>query len=62
MTYGLSTRVFIEDGPAAQALQVQVGHSTARSWRALDPELRLALVQQALTAANDRTDAFPIAV
>jgi hypothetical protein len=62
MIYGLSTRVFIEDGAAAQALQVQAGRSTARSWRALDAERRFALIQQALTPANDGIDTFSIAL
>jgi hypothetical protein len=62
MAYGLSTRVFIEDGPAVRAIEVQESHSTARSWRALDPELRFALVQRALTPANDCIDEFSIAL
>jgi hypothetical protein len=62
MTYGLSTRAFIEDGPAVQAIQVQASHSTARSWRALDAERRLAIVERALQPANDFIDAFPLAL
>ena len=44
MTYGLSTRAFIEDGPATQAIQAQLSRSTARSWRALDADLRIRLL------------------
>jgi hypothetical protein len=62
MTYGLSPRAFIENGAAVQALQAQVSRSTARSWRALDPNLRLALVEQALMPANDLVDAYPPAL
>jgi hypothetical protein len=63
MTYGLSTRAFIEDGPAVQVIHAQASRSTARSWRALDPEHRLALVEQALAApANDLLDEYPIAL
>lgn len=63
MTYGLSTRVFIENGPAAQAIEArQKLHSTARTWRALDDERRLALVERALKPANDIIDAYPLAL
>jgi len=62
MTYGLSTRAFIEDGPAVQVAQANALHSTARSWRALDEACRLQLVEQALKAANDRIDAYPLAL
>ena len=62
MTYGLSTRAFIEDGPAVQAIRARANYSTARSWHALNPERRLALVEQALEPANDRIDAYPLAL
>ena len=62
MTYGLSTRVFIENGPAVQAIEAQSLHSTARSWRALDEDRRLALIERALKPANDIIDAYPIAL
>ena len=35
MTYGLSTRAFIEDGPVEQVANAEARRSTARSWRAL---------------------------
>jgi hypothetical protein len=62
MTYGLSTRAFIEDGPVAQVVNADSLRSTARSWRALDEARRLELIEQALTAANDLFDAFPLAL
>jgi hypothetical protein len=62
MTYGLSTRAFIEDGPAVQAIRQRSSYSTARSWRALSAERRIALIEQALEPANDRIDAYPLAL
>lgn len=62
MTYGLDTRAFIENGPASQVIQVQSSRSTARSWHALDPERRLALVERTLSPANDLIDAYPLAL
>jgi hypothetical protein len=63
MIYGLSTRAFIEDGPAVQAIHAKESHSTARSWRALDAQQRLVLIEQALSApANDLFDAYPPAL
>ena len=62
MTYGLSTSAFIEDGPEVQAMRSRSSYSTARSWRALDADLRLALVEQALKPANDLIDAYPLAL
>ena len=58
MTYGLSPRLFVENGPAVRAAEVRDLH---RNWRALDPDNRLALIQTALRPANDR-DGFPIAL
>jgi len=62
MTYGLSTSAFIEDGPEVQAMRTRSSYSTARSWRALTAERRLALIEQALAPANDRIDAYPLAL
>ena len=62
MTYGLSPRVFIEDGPTAEVMKVQSAHSTARSWRALDADSRLAAIERALKPANDLIDAYPMAL
>ena len=62
MAYGLSTRVFIEDGPAEQVAKAEAVRSTARSWRVLSDASRLEIVEQALRAANDRIDGYPIAL
>jgi hypothetical protein len=62
MAYGLSTRAFIEDGPAEQLARADALRSTARAWHALDGARRLALVERALKPANDCIDAFPLAL
>lgn len=62
MAYGLSTRAFIEDGATEQVAKVGAGRSTARAWRALSESCRLQAVEQALRAANDRIDGYPIAL
>jgi hypothetical protein len=62
MAYGLSTRAFIEDGPVEQVAKAQALRSTARSWRALNHSCRFEIIEQALRAANDRIDGFPIAL
>lgn len=62
MTYGLSTRAFIEDGPAQQVAQATTLRSTARNWRALDEAHRIELIELALKPANDCLDEFPLAL
>jgi hypothetical protein len=62
MTYGLSTHLFIENGPASQALRVRASYSTARSWRALNPDRRLAAIERALAPANDPIDDYATAL
>jgi hypothetical protein len=62
MAYGLSTRAFIENGPVEQVAKLDAMRSTARSWRALNEACRLALIEQAVRAANDRVDEFPLAL
>ena len=62
MTYGLSTRSFVEDGPAEQVARLDAGRSTARSWRVLSEACRLAVIEQALHPANDRIDGYPMAL
>jgi len=62
MTYGLSTRAFIEDGPVQQVANVGATRSTARAWRVLDEARRLDLIEQALKPANDCLDPFPLAL
>jgi hypothetical protein len=62
MAYGLSTRAFVENGPFEQVAKLDEMRSTARKWRVLDEACRLALVEHAVRAANDRIDAFPFAL
>ena len=62
MTYGHSTRAFIEDGPVEQVAKADALRSTARAWRALDEAHRIELIDTALKAANDRLDAYPLAL
>ncbi len=62
MTYGLSTRAFVEDGPVEQVAKLESTRSTARSWRVLDEARRIELIEQALLAATDRIDGYPIAL
>jgi hypothetical protein len=62
MAYGLSPRVFIEDGPELQVAAVQARRSTARAWRALDEARRLQLIERALTPANDCFPTYPLAL
>jgi hypothetical protein len=62
MAYGSSTRAFIEDGPVEQIAKAGAVRSTARSWRVLDHACRLEIVEQALRAANDRLDGYPLAL
>jgi hypothetical protein len=62
MAYGLSTRAFVENGPVEQVAKADFVRSTARSWRALNEACRLEVIEQALRAANDRIDGYPIAL
>ena len=62
MAYGLSTRAFVEGGPVELVAKAAATRSTARSWRALSEARRLEIVEQACRAANDRIDAFPLAL
>jgi hypothetical protein len=62
MAYGLSTRAFIEDGPVEQVAKAESIRSRARSWEALSDACRLEIIEQALRAANDRIDGYPIAL
>lgn len=62
MTYGHSTRAFIEDGPAEQAAKAAAAHSTARTWHLLDEARRLELVERVLFPANDCLDDLPLAL
>jgi hypothetical protein len=54
MTYGLSTRLFIENGPELTARQAQRRSSAAAHqlvWRKLPPAERIDLVDRFLKAA-----------
>ena len=62
MAYGPSTRAFIEDGTVEQVAKAESTRSSARSWHALSDGCRLAIVEQALRAANDRIDGYPLAL
>ena len=62
MAYGLSTRAFIEDGPVEQVAKADSIRSRARSWQALSDACRLEIIEQALRAANDRIDGYPLAL
>ena len=62
MAYGLSPRAFIEDGLVEQVVKLESMRSNARSWRALNDASRLEAIEQALRAANDRIDGYPIAL
>ena len=62
MAYALSTRAFIEDGPVEQVAKAETTRSTARSWRALSEACRIEIIAQALHAANDRIDGYPLAL
>ena len=62
MTYGHSPRVLAGDGAVINSASAENSRSTARSWRALDADLRLALIERALHPANDIIDGFPLAL
>ncbi|HEX8937035.1 MAG TPA: hypothetical protein VF776_02100 [Sphingomicrobium sp.] len=62
MAYGLSTRTFSENGPAEQAARANIVRTPVRSWQALNEAGRLELIEQALSAANDRIDGYPLAL
>jgi hypothetical protein len=51
MAYGLNPALFLEDGPALNAARSAAARRSSSqylAWRSLDPERRLALVDQAL--------------
>ena len=62
MAYGLSTRAFIEGGPVEQVAKIETLRMAASSWRGMSHACRLAAVEQAVRADNDRIDAFPLAL
>ena len=64
MAYGLSPRLFVENGPAVTAAESQPPRSSTvyRAWGDLSQECRLAVVERALKPANDVIDAYPVAL
>lgn len=63
MTYGHSTSLSAEDAMVERALASACGTSGGdQAWRLLDPDRRLALIEQALKPANDFIDNFPVAL
>ncbi|HET7317485.1 MAG TPA: hypothetical protein VFI88_08685 [Sphingomicrobium sp.] len=65
MTYGLSPRLFVEDGPAVHAAEAAAARPSTRflPWRKLDPDCRLKMIEHALSApANDLVDELPLAL
>lgn len=62
MAYGLSTRAPTEDGPVGQVTRIETARSKLPGWRALSEASRLEIIEQALRAANDRIDGYPLAL
>ena len=62
MAYGLRIRALIEDRPVEQPAKAQTPRVGGRSWHALSEASRLELIEQALRAANDRIDGYPLAL
>jgi hypothetical protein len=59
MTYGQWSPASEQDPVVARELARASG---TWAWRQLDADLKLKLVDKALEAANDRIDAFPLAL
>ena len=62
MTYGLSTRAFIEDGPVEQVARLESTPHHRALLAVLNEACRLAVIERALGPANDRIDGYPIAL
>ena len=65
MTYSLSPRLFVENGPAEQAANVAAARPAVRflPWRKLDSKRRFEAIECALKApANDAGDNLPLAL
>lgn len=62
MAYGLRTRARIEYRPAAQVEKADASALSERSWLDLSEACRFQVIEQALRAANDRIDGYPIAL
>ena len=61
MAYGFSTRAPSEDAALEQAAKMETSRSTT-AWQALSEACKLEVVEQALRAANDRIDGYPLAL
>ena len=62
MTYGHSTRA-----PAESAVEKALARASGtwggyQVWRQLDADRRFQMIEQALNPANDRIDAYPMAL
>jgi hypothetical protein len=64
MAYGLSPGLFLENGPANEAANARAARPASRfsSWRKLDSECRLALVDKALASPANDLDSYPLAL
>ena len=62
MAYGFRTRALIEDRPVDEPAKAQTPGFAGRSWQKLSEAGRLELIEQALRAANDRIDGYPLAL
>ena len=62
MAYGLSTRALIDDGPVEQVARTTAVRPSGLKWQTLSDVNRLEAVEQALRAANDRIDGYPLAL
>jgi hypothetical protein len=62
MAYGLRTRAPVEGGPVEEVAEAKSSRPAARSWQTLSEASRLELIEQALKAANDRIDGYPLAL
>ena len=56
MAYGLGNRAASGEGLVVEVVKV------AKSWRMLSEASRLEAIEQALRAANDRIDGYPLAL
>jgi acyl-CoA reductase-like NAD-dependent aldehyde dehydrogenase len=63
MTYGQRIHAPMKDDAVERALARASGTwGGYQAWRQLDADQRLELINKALEAANDRIDAYPIAL
>lgn len=62
MAYGPSTRAFVGNAAARQVSKVELARPGERGWNGLSEACRLEIVEKALRAANDRIDAYPLAL